>query len=325
MAPAAHPTQLGGVAGVESKRAIIAAIAANLAIAVMKFVAAAVTGSSVMIAEGIHSLVDTGDGVLIWIGVKRSQRGPDERHPLGHGQELYFWVIVVAVLVFAVGGGMSLYEGIMHALHPEPIRDVAWSYAVLGGAVVFEGASWGFAWHGFRKEQRGRSIWETINTTKDPSTFAILFEDTAAVVGLLIALGGVSASLWLGSPLPDAIASMLIGLLLMTAALFLARTARRLVIGESADPALVAAIRRLLEGDATVDRVDRLLTVHFGPDTVLVSVEVRFRAQTAADELLAAIDRLSEGIRELHPSVKHVAIEAQRRAPAAAAVPVPAA
>src|ERR1051325_1312598 len=225
--------------------AILAAIFANLAIAAVKFFAAALSGSSAMISEGIHSLVDTGDGVLLWLGVRRSQRPPDDQHPFGHGKELYFWNLVVAVLVFAVGGGMSAYEGILHLLNPHQAHHTVVTYVVLGAAFVFEGTSWLFAWRSFRHEREGRGVWETIETSKDPSSFAILFEDSAALIGIVVAFAGVWSSQHWGSPIPDALASMVIGALLMATASLLARATLRLLIGESAAPETIERIRRL--------------------------------------------------------------------------------
>ncbi len=299
------------MATTESKGAVIAAIVANACIAVLKFLAAAVTGSSAMVAEAIHSLVDTGDGALIWIGLKRSQKGPDAQHPFGHGKELYFWIIVVAVMIFAVGGGMSVYEGITHLMHPEPMRDPRWNYFVLAAAFVFEGASWAFAFRSFRAEQKDRGFWETVNTSKDPSSFAILFEDTAALTGLVAAAAGVLLSQWLNSPVPDALASMVVGGILMAVAWLLARAAHRLIIGESAEPGLVDAVRASAEADPAVTKVQRVITVHFGPASVLANLQVSFRTDIAAEEIPRAIDRIQRRICGTVRRVRYVFIEAE--------------
>jgi cation diffusion facilitator family transporter len=299
------------MASAESKSAIIAGICANVAIAVTKAIAAVLTGSSAMIAETIHSLVDAGDATLIWIGVHRSKRGPDARHPFGHGQELYFWIVVVAVLVFAVGGGMSIYEGVTHLLDPKPIRDVAYSYAVIAIAFLFEGISWGFALRGFRKEKGRRGLWETIQTSKDPSTFAILFEDSAALLGLVAALTGVYLSDRWGTPTPDGIASIVVGSILMVVAVLLAQAARRLVIGQSADPALIERIRGAVLSDPAATGIARVVTVHFGPDTVVANVEVCFRSDLPPDQLAHAIERIHQRVKQSQPTVKHVFIEAE--------------
>jgi cation diffusion facilitator family transporter len=209
----------------ESVPAALAALAGNLAIACVKFVAAGVTGSSAMIAEGIHSLVDTGNGALILVGLHRSRRGPDPRHPFGHGKELYFWTVVVAVMVFAVGGGMSAYEGILHLIHPRTVENVRWNYLVLGAAALIEGASWAVAARQFSRVLDGRGVWAAIRASKDPSLVAILFEDSAALLGLLVAAAGLFLGSHLDNPYFDGAASVAIGLILMTVGVLLARDA----------------------------------------------------------------------------------------------------
>jgi cation diffusion facilitator family transporter len=295
----------------ESRTALFVAIAANLAIAAFKFVAAAASGSSALVSEGIHSLVDTCDGVLLWVGVRRARKPPDAEHPFGHGKEVYFWSLIVAVLVFAVGGGMSAYEGIVRLIHPRPAEHLTWTYAVLAGAFVFEGISWVFAWRNFGREREGRGIWETISNTRDPTSFAILFEDSAALAGLLVAAAGVWLRQRLGTPIPDAIASVLIGLILMVTAALLVQATLRLLLGQSADPATEAAIRRRAAADDAVARVGRVLTVHFGPENVVAEVEIVFRSELGADAVGRAIDRLTRRLESEEPILKHVFIEAQ--------------
>jgi cation diffusion facilitator family transporter len=295
----------------ESRAAVIAAIIANLVIAAMKFVAAAVTGSSAMISEGIHSLVDTGDGVLLWIGLQRSRRPPDDLHPFGHGKELYFWALVVAVLVFAVGGGMSVYEGILHLWHGRVPRQDGWMYAVLGGSFAFEAGSWTFAWRAFRRERGARGVWETITTSKDPSAFAILFEDSAALLGLCVAFLGVWLSGRLHSAIPDGVASLAIGTILMCTATLLARATLRLLVGQSASPTLVRAIRARVGEDQAVRSVGNVRTVHFGPDAVLVEAEVTFTPTLNADEVARAIDRIQRALRADHPELEYLFLEAE--------------
>ncbi|HEY8923622.1 MAG TPA: cation diffusion facilitator family transporter [Polyangia bacterium] len=300
----------------ETRSAVFAAIAANLVIAAIKFVVAAVSGSSAMISEGIHSLVDTGDGVLLWLGLRRSERPPDSQHPFGHGKELYFWTLVVAVMVFAVGGGMSVYEGILHLIRPRPAKHDLWTYAVLGAALIFEGTSWTFAWRAFQKERRGRRIWDTIAASKDPSSFAILFEDSAAIAGLTVAFLGVWTSARFGTPIPDGLASIAIGLILMTTAILLARATLRLVVGQSADPGLERAIRDFVAQDEAVARVGRILTVHFGPETIVAQVELVFAPAVSAEAAARTIDRLQRGLKKDHPALKQISIEAETNAPA---------
>ena len=290
---------------------MLVAIAANTAIAVLKFVVAVVSGSAAMVSEGIHSLVDTGDGVLLWVGMRRSERAPDETHPFGHGKELYFWTLVVAMMVFAGGGGLSIYEGISHIVRPRMISNVGWTYAVIAGSALFEGISWTVSWRQFRRERGRRGVWETIDTSKDPSTFAVLFEDSAALLGLVVAFVGVWLGHTLHNPLPDALASIVIGFILMTAAVLLARATLRLLVGQSTDRATVREIRALLVQDPAVEQVGRVLTVHYGPDDVVAEIELYFRRDLPAEQLAHAIDRLQEQLRQRFTLLKHVFIEAQ--------------
>ena len=209
----------------ESKIAVYGAIAANVAIAVTKFIAAAITGSAAMLSEGIHSTVDTGNGVLLLVGMKLSQRKPTPEHPFGHGKELYFWSLMVAVLIFGLGGGISAYEGLLHITKPEPLRDPTWNYVVLGAAAVFEGASFAVALRQFLNKKRDVSFWRALKTSKDPTTYTVLAEDGAALGGLALAAAGVYLSHRLNLPVIDGTASVAIGVLLGGVAV--------LLIGES--------------------------------------------------------------------------------------------
>src|SRR3954470_5251038 len=195
----------------ETRTAVIAAVIGNLAIAATKFVAAAFSGSAAMLAEAIHSLVDTGNGSLMLYGLHRSRKPADEDHPFGYGHELYFWTLIVGVLVFAVGGGMSVYEGIVHILHPTSPENLVWSYAVLGMAIVFEGTSWLFGLKAFNAERGRKGVLQTIHDTKDPSSFTVLLEDSAALLGLVFAFLGIYLGSQLGLPYLDGVASVLIG------------------------------------------------------------------------------------------------------------------
>jgi cation diffusion facilitator family transporter len=294
-----------------SKKAVYAAIGGNLAIAASKFVAAAFTGSSAMISEGAHSLVDTGDGGLLLLGLKRSERPPDDTHPFGHGKELYFWTLIVAILIFAIGGGVSAYEGVLHILNPRPIRSMVWSYAVLGLAMVFEGASLTVAWREFARVKGGRGFWETIRESKDPAIYTVIFEDSAAPASLLAALVGVFLTERTGNPVYDGLASVIIGLLLAGVAVFLANESKGLLIGEGADRRTLAEIRRLAESDETVERVRRPMTMYFGPHTVLLTLEIQFKQTIPAKGIEAVIDRIERKIRNRFPDVKHILIEAE--------------
>jgi cation diffusion facilitator family transporter len=295
-----------------SKTAVVAAILANLAIAATKFAAATVTGSSAMLSEGIHSLVDTGNGVLLLVGLRAGRRPADEGHPFGHGKELYFYTLIVAILIFAVGGGMSVYEGITHLAHPAPLENALWNYVVLGFAMVFEGASWTVAWRQFRQTRGNRSILGALHQSKDPSLFTVVLEDTAALLGLVVAFFGVLLGHLLENPYLDGSASIVIGVILAAVAVFLAFESRGLLVGESADPAVVAGIRELALADADVVAVLRLLTMHLGPREVLLNLKLVFRPEMSLDDVSTAVDRLETRIRERYPEIWRIYVETGR-------------
>jgi cation diffusion facilitator family transporter len=296
--------------GESSKTAVVAAIAANVAIAATKLAAASVTGSSAMLSEGIHSVVDTGNGALLLVGLRAARRPADEDHPFGHGKELYFWTLIVAILIFAVGGGMSVYEGIAHLERPAPLENPFWNYLVLGFAMVFEAISWTVAWREFRQTRGDRSILGALHHSKDPSLFTIVLEDTAALLGLVVAFCGVLLSHLLENPYVDGAASIVIGLILAVVAGFLAYESRGLLVGESAEPAVVAGISELVLADVDVLQVARLLTMHMGPREVLLNLKLVFRPQLSADDVGRAVDRLEEHIRERYPEVRRIYVEA---------------
>lgn len=299
-----------------SKKAIYAAIFGNLAIAVTKFIAAGISGSSAMFSEGIHSLVDTANGGLLLLGIKRSQRPPDESHPYGYGKVVYFYTLIVAVLIFGLGGGVSIYEGIRHTIHPAQLGDPTVSYIVLALAIVFESVVWWIAWKEFKKLRGDASNWSYIRGSKDPTTFAVLFEDSAALAGLVAALIGIYLSHKLDMPVLDGIASIVIGLILCLVASILLYESKGLLIGEGTHPETVAAIRALTRDDPAVHNVVRALTMHMGPEQVLLNLDVDFNSDLSGTELERAIDRLEQRIRAAHPEVKHIFIEAESlRAP----------
>lgn len=293
----------------ESRRAIYAAIGANLAIAATKFVAASFTGSSAMISEGIHSLVDTGNGGLLLLGIKRSQKPADSAHPFGHGKELYFWTLIVAIMIFAVGGGVSAYEGLLHILHPEPIANPLWNYIVLILAIIFEGYSFMVALKTFRAVQGDQSIWRSIHTSKDPTTFTVLFEDTAALLGLVVALVGVYLAHAFNNPFFDGAASIVIGVILALVAVLLAYESKGLLIGEAADPETINNIRRLAASDPHVQRVNNILTMHFGPNSIMLALDVRLRSELSAAEVKQTVDRIEAAIRQRYPDIRHIFTE----------------
>ena len=290
----------------ESKTAIIAAIIGNLAIAVTKFAAAAFTGSAAMLSEAIHSVVDTGNGGLMLLGVHRSRRPPDFDHPFGHGRELYFWTLIVGVLIFAVGGGMSAYEGFTHIAHPTPPENPAWSYAVLGFAFVFEGVTWVFGWKAFSAEKGLRGVLEAIHVSKDPASFTVLLEDSAALLGLVFAFLGIFFGRQLGLPFLDGAASVVIGLLLCAVAVLMVYESKGLLIGEGLDRETLKGLRALVEADPAVERVQHLYTLYLGAREVLLTIELHFRGSISAHELRRAVSRLKRDIQSRHPDITRV-------------------
>ena len=295
----------------ESIVSIFAAIAGNLLIAATKFTAAFFTGSSAMLSEGIHSMIDTGNGVLMLVGVRKSKKPADKEHPFGHGRELYFWSLVVAFSIFAVGGGLSIYEGILHVIHPEPMQNVVWNYAVLGASAVFEGISWYFGWRAFDKVRRGKPIVEAMQLSKDPTTFTVLLEDSTALAGLVIAFLGVFLGQQFGIVYFDGVASILIGILLCCVALFLGGESKSLLIGEAVAPETIDGIRKIAESEKDVDRAKKILTIYIGPDDVAATLEIEFKHDITAAELRRAVRRIEIAIKEKYPRIKNVFYEAE--------------
>jgi cation diffusion facilitator family transporter len=295
----------------ETKKAVVAAIAGNVAIAAIKFVAAAMTGSSAMLSEAIHSLVDTGNGVLLFHGLRRGARPADAQHPFGHGMEIYFWSLIVAVSIFGIGGGMSVYEGIAHLRHPASLANPLVNYIVLALAMVFESLSFSVAWKAFKGSRRGRPTLEAIHRGKDPSLFTVLFEDTAALLGLFVALVGVLVTHLFHAPLADGAASVVIGLILVVAALWLAHESRSLLVGESADPQLVAALEEVALADPAVVSLGAVLTMQLGPDEVLLNIEVQFTPGSPVEAIHKAVHRIEQHIAERFPEVSRVFIEVE--------------
>ncbi|MEE9207339.1 MAG: cation diffusion facilitator family transporter [Gemmatimonadota bacterium] len=293
----------------KGRKSIVAAIIGNALIAVTKFVAAGITGSSAMLTEGVHSLVDTGNGGLLLLGLKRGRRPPDEAHPFGYGKEVYFWTLLVAMLIFAGGGAVSIYQGIEHIRHPSPSSDLTVAFIVLGLAFVFEGLAWSIAWREFKHSRGEVSTWRAIRRGKDPTAFAVLLEDTAALAGIIVAAVGISAARLLEIPALDGVASVLIGLILATVAIVLARETRGLLIGEAAEEVVVRGVRSIAEADDSVSQVVRMLTMHVGPDDVLVNLDLRFRSELDAEDIGAAVIRLEHRIKETFPQVRYLFME----------------
>lgn len=295
----------------DSRKVIFAALIGNTLISITKFVAAAITGSSAMLSEGIHSVVDTGNQLLLLHGLKRAQKPADEDFPFGHGKEIYFWSFIVAIVIFALGGGISIYEGIKHLQHPAVLRDPYVNYIVLGMAILFEGGAWLFAFREFNRVKGRRGYIEAIQRAKDPSIFVVLFEDSAALLGLLVALLGVYLTDVTGIHLFDGIASIIIGLILLGTSIWLAYETKGLLIGESANRAVVRGIREIVVGHAHIERINDVLTMHMGPDYVLATVSADFDDSVSAAEVEAAVDAIREEVTTLFPQVKRIFIEAR--------------
>ena len=287
----------------ESKTALIAAMLGNIAIAVTKFIAAAFTGSSAMISEGIHSVVDTGNGGLILLGIRKSRQPPDFEHPFGHGKELYFWSLIVALAIFAVGCGTSVYEGLRHLLYPRQIEHPIWNYAVLSFAMIFEGSSWFFGWKAFQKAKGKWGLLEGIRRSKDPASFMVLFEDSAAMLGLIIAFVGVLIGHQFRNIYADGLASILIGLVLGLVSFFLAYKSKGLLIGEGVEPDVLRNIQKLVDADHSVEHSSCLLTMHFGPHEVMLTLQVKFRDELSAVEVREAVNRLQQTVQKAHPDI----------------------
>lgn len=294
-----------------SKTVIYAALAGNMLIAISKYGAAWFTGSSAMLSEAIHSTVDTGNQVLLLYGLKRAARPADPEHPFGHGLQLYFWVFVVAVLIFGVGAGLSLFHGIEKVRAPHAIENAYVSYIVLGLAMVFEGVVWVVAFRAFRRTQGQRGWFSAMRRSKDPVVFTVLLEDTAAMFGLLVAMAGIALSQAFDLPILDGIASIIIGLILAGTAAFLAYEAQSLLTGEAIDPEVRDDIRAIAASEPGVAGINEVLTMHFGPREVLVTLSLDFADRISAVDVEEAVSAIERRIRAAHPQVSRVFVEAQ--------------
>jgi cation diffusion facilitator family transporter len=294
-----------------SKKVVYFALAGNTLIAITKFVAAGMTGSSAMLSEAIHSVVDSGNQLLLLFGIHRAKRAPDERFPFGYGKEQYFWSFVVALLIFAVGAGISIYEGIHAILDPHAPEDPLVAYAVLGFAVVFEGGALMAAVREFRKAKGQRSYARAIREGKDPAMFTVLFEDSAALLGLVVAGIGVAIGQVTGWVYADGIASVIIGCILAAVAVLLALETKGLLIGEAARDETVEGIEEMILAEPGVKMINELLTMHVGPEFVLVTATVDFQDDAPAHDLELTIGRLDRAIKDKYPRVKRVFIEAE--------------
>lgn len=296
-----------------SKKVIYAALAGNSLIAITKFIAASITGSSAMLSEGIHSLVDTGNQGLLLFGLRQAKKPPSPAFPFGHGKEIYFWSFVVSILIFALGSGISIYEGIQHLMHPAEMSSPIINYIVLGLAILFEGGALFYAVKEFNKSRGTQSTLSAVKHGKDPSLFVVLFEDSAAMLGLVVALIGITLSQVTGNVVWDGAASIGIGVILGITAIWLAYETKGLLIGESAHPKMAEAIRRLLENHPAIDHVNEVLTLHMGPEFVLVTISADFKNTMTGTEIEKDTHALAEQIKADHLLVKRVFIKAEHK------------
>lgn len=294
-----------------SKKVIYAALFGNGAIAITKFIASAITGSSAMFSEGIHSVVDTGNQVLLLLGLKQAKKPADKHYPYGHGKEIYFWSFIVAILIFAVGSGLSIFKGIAHIKHPEVITSPYINYFVLGLAIIIEAFVFYIALKEFNKSKGERTYMQAIKQGKDPSMFVVLLEDAAAMLGLIIAMLGIAVSQLTGNYVFDGIASVGIGIILAAIAALLAFETKGLLIGESADPIVVNGIRKIVNDYSGVEQVNEVLTMHMGPDYILVNLSVEFNDDIRAEKMEEVIAHIDKNIKQSFVNVKRVFIEAE--------------
>jgi cation diffusion facilitator family transporter len=295
-----------------SKKVVYAAIAANVGIALSKYAAALLGGSSSMLAEAFHSTVDSGNELLLLLGMKRSARPADAGHPFGHGKEVYFWSLLVAIFIFGIGGGFSLYEGLTRLFHHQPPSDLKWNYVVLGIAALLEGYSW---WVSRRelvsRKKADETIWNLILRSKDPTVFTVFIEDSAALAGIALAFLGILLTQLFRNSIFDALGSIAVGLLLAVVAVLLAMESRKLLVGERADSDQINRVREVIASEPAVEKVGDLLTMQLGPEEVLLNVAIKFRRGQNVQDLEATIDNLERRIRAKEPSIKRIFIEAE--------------
>ena len=298
-------------AGSASRKVIYAALAGNLMIALTKFAAAWWTGSSAMLSEGVHSVVDTTNQLLLLYGIKSATRPPDDDHPLGYGRELYFWSFIVALLIFSLGAGISFYEGIAHIRAPVHINDPFVNYIVLALSFVFEGITFWIALKEFNKTRGTLGYFEAVHVSKDPPSFLVLFEDSAALIGIVIAFAGTLAAHLLAMPVLDGVASIGIGIVLAATAIFLARESKALLIGEGARGRTNRSIREIAAGCVGVEQVNDLVTVHLAPDQVVAAISLEFKDPLTTPEIERAVATIERQIREAHPEVVSIFVKPQ--------------
>jgi len=287
----------------ESRKAVYAALLGNVLVALTKFVAAILSGSSSMMSESLHSLVDTGNQALLLYGYRRSNREPDRTHPLGYGRELYFWSFMVAVLLFTAGAGGSVYAGIVHIRDPRPIEYVTVNYLVLALSFVFEAGSWWVAFGIFRRRKGARSYWRAVRDSKDPPAFMVLFEDTAALIGIAIAAAGIFLADRTGIPELDGLASLLIGAVLAVAAILVARESKGLLIGERASDRIANSIAELARSEPGVEGTSGIFTIHLAPEQIVAALDLEFVDELKTPQIERSVQELERRVREKHPEV----------------------
>ena len=311
---AEQPT--GARAHIRANIVLYGALAATTGIAVAKFVAAGISGSSSMLTEGVHSLVDSGNQLLLLYGQARARKPPDRAHPFGYGRELYFWAFAVAILIFALGAGVSIYEGVAHIREPEPLRSPLIKYVVLGVALLLEGGSWTIAMREFNASRGQLSWWQAIRRSKDPAAFIVLFEDSAALVGLVVAGAGIWASHYFADPRIDGFASIAIGAVLASVAILLARETKGLLIGESADPALIDRVREILDRRPEIRSINHVRTIHTAPQAVFVAISADFADDLAMGRAEIAIEEIERELKQVLPQLSSIYIRPEKRSDA---------
>jgi cation diffusion facilitator family transporter len=295
-----------------SKKSIYSALIANLLIAITKFIAGVIGRSGSMISEGIHSLVDTANELLLLLGLHRARKEPDKTHPFGYGKELYFWSFIVSIMIFGLGGGLSIYQGILHIREPEPLGDPTLSYIVLGLSIIFEGSSLIIALKEFNAIRGDQTWWDAVVKSKDPSTFLVMFEDSAAVAGLFI----VGICMFLNHsyniPVLDGVASLLVGLILIGVSAILARESRSLLMGEGISSESRIKITALVERDNTVLKVMHMLSTYQSPDEIILMLIVAFKEDLDTQQINEAIDRIRDCIKREFSLVRFVLVQPEK-------------
>jgi cation diffusion facilitator family transporter len=294
-----------------SKIPVYCALAGNVAVCVIKFIAASFSGSAALLSEGVHSAVDSGNEMILLLGMHRSKKPPDKDHPFGYGKEVYFWTLIISLLIFTFGGGLSIYEGTKRLIHLQPVKDLGWTYAVLVISFLFEAASLFIALKKFLEQKGNGPFWLELEASKDPALFAIIYEDIASILGLITAFIGITLSHYCNIPQIDGVASIIIGFIICVVATIMVFESRNLLVGESAHPEMTDGIFNLVNKDADVITLHDPLTMHMSPNEILLAIDVEFRQGIDANELAKVVRRLERNIRQQYPDVKKIYIEAR--------------